>query len=73
MTVTLTNVVFWDVFLCSVLQLLVTANIVSSLLILSTLMMETICSSEASVLTRSTRHHPRRWRSSVIFTVLSVV
>jgi hypothetical protein len=40
----------------SVLQLLVTANVLSSL-ILSTLMMEAIHSFETSVLTRATRHH----------------
>jgi hypothetical protein len=39
------------------LALLVTANIVSSLLILSTLKMEVTCSSETSVLTRSTWLH----------------
>jgi hypothetical protein len=37
-----------------VLQLLVAANVVPSLLILVTLMMEAICSSETSVLTRAT-------------------
>jgi hypothetical protein len=42
------------VFLRSVLQLLVTANVPSSL-ILVTLMMEAICSSLTSVLTRATR------------------
>jgi hypothetical protein len=40
-----------------VLQLLVTANVVPSLLILSNLMMEAIRSSETSVLTRATRRH----------------
>jgi hypothetical protein len=38
-------------------QLLVTANLVPSLLSLVTLMMEAICSSETSVLTRATRRH----------------
>jgi hypothetical protein len=38
------------------LWLLVTANVVSSSLILATLMMEVICSSKTSVLTRSTQH-----------------
>jgi hypothetical protein len=38
-------------------QLLVTANVVPSSLILFTLMMEAICCSETSVLTRSTRRH----------------
>jgi cobalamin synthase len=41
----------------SVLQLLVTANVVPSSLILVTLMIEAICSSEISVLTRATRHN----------------
>jgi hypothetical protein len=36
---------------------LVTANVVSSLLILSTMMMEVIPSSEESVLTRASRRH----------------
>jgi hypothetical protein len=42
-----------------VLQLLVTANVVSSSLNPYTLMMEAICSSETSVLTRATRCHIR--------------
>jgi hypothetical protein len=41
----------------SVHQLLVTANSVPSSLILFTLMMEAILSSETSVLTKATRHH----------------
>jgi hypothetical protein len=41
----------------TVLRLLVTANVVPSLPILVTLMMETVCSFEASVLTRATRRH----------------
>jgi hypothetical protein len=41
----------------SVAQLLVTANIVPSSLILSTLMMEAVHSSETSVLTRVTSRH----------------
>jgi hypothetical protein len=45
------------VFLRSVLQLLITADIVPNSLILSTLMMEAILSSEKSVLTRATRRH----------------
>jgi hypothetical protein len=44
------------VFLRSVRQLLVTANIPSSL-ILFTLMIEALCSSETSVLTRATWHN----------------
>jgi hypothetical protein len=39
------------------LQLLVTANFVPSSLILFTLMMEAIRSSETSVLARAARHH----------------
>jgi hypothetical protein len=38
-------------------MLLVTANVVPSSQILSTLMMEEVLSSEVSVLTRTTRHH----------------
>jgi hypothetical protein len=45
------------VFLCSVCQLSVTANIVPSSLILVTLMTEALYSSETSVLTRATRHN----------------
>jgi hypothetical protein len=41
----------------SMLQLLVTANVVPSSLILVTLMMEVICSSETSVLTRTTQRN----------------
>jgi hypothetical protein len=41
----------------SMLQLLVTADIVPSLLILFILMMEAICSSETSVLTIATQCH----------------
>jgi hypothetical protein len=44
-------------FLRSVLRFLVTFNVVPSALILVTLMMEAIRSSEASVLTRATRHN----------------
>jgi hypothetical protein len=39
------------------LQLLVTANVVSSLQIVSTLVMEVTLSSETSVLTRPKQHH----------------
>jgi hypothetical protein len=45
------------VFLRSVLQLLVTANVVPTSLILYTLMMEAIHSSDTSVLTGATRLH----------------
>jgi hypothetical protein len=51
------NGVFWDVscvVLCSMHWLLVTANVVPSSLIPVTLMMEALCSSETSVLTRAT-------------------
>jgi hypothetical protein len=41
------------VFLCSVFQFLVTANVIPSSLILVTLMMEAICSSETLALTRA--------------------
>jgi hypothetical protein len=44
-------------FLRSVLRLLVTANVVPSSLILSTLMMEATCFSESSVTTRATRRY----------------
>jgi hypothetical protein len=44
-------------FLCSVCQLLVTASVVLSSLILFTLMKEAPSSSETSVLTRATRHN----------------
>jgi hypothetical protein len=58
----------WDVIPCgscsfsvfffwSVRQLLVIANIVHSSLILVTLMMEVLCSSETSVLTRAMQHN----------------
>jgi hypothetical protein len=45
----------WSVVLRSMLPLLITANFVPSLLILSHLMTEAICSSETSVATRATR------------------
>jgi hypothetical protein len=45
------------VFLCCVLQLLVTFNVSPSSPILVILMMEAICSSETSVLTRATRRN----------------
>jgi hypothetical protein len=55
------NVVFWDVtplvFLRSVLQFLVAANVVPKSLMLFTLWMETIRSSETSVLAKATRRH----------------
>jgi hypothetical protein len=43
--------------LCSVVQLLVIAKVVSSSPILATLMIEVISSTETSVLTRGTRRH----------------
>jgi hypothetical protein len=46
-----------EVFFPSVLQLLVTANVVPSILIPSTLMMKAISSPEMSVLTRTTLYH----------------
>jgi hypothetical protein len=50
-----------DDILCSVVQLLSYANVVLSLRILVTLMMEEICSSEKSLLTRGTqRNIPRK-------------
>jgi hypothetical protein len=47
----------YTLFLSSVRRLLVTANAVPSSPILVTLMMEAICSSEMSILTRATRGH----------------
>jgi hypothetical protein len=52
--------VVMTVFLRSVLQLLVTANVVPSSPDVVTLTMEVICFSETSVLTRATRPNPRR-------------
>jgi hypothetical protein len=49
--VTMKNAAFWDV---TPFQMLVTANIVLNWLILFTLMMEVICSSKTSILTRAT-------------------
>jgi hypothetical protein len=46
-----------DVFIRSVLQLLVTDNVFPSLVILVTLIMEAIHSSETSVLTRVTQRY----------------
>jgi hypothetical protein len=51
------NGVFWDVTLCGVCWLLVTASVVSISPILVTLMWEALGSSETSVLTRATRHN----------------
>jgi hypothetical protein len=51
--------ILWEahtVFLCSMLQLLVIADVPNSL-ILVTLMMEAMCFSETLVLIRATRHH----------------
>jgi hypothetical protein len=63
------------------LQLLVTANAVPSLLILFTQMMEIICSSKTSVVSRATgRHSPEdgilhsrhceNFRANIVFTCL---
>jgi hypothetical protein len=51
------NTMYSIVFLHNVLWLLVIANLVPSILILVTLMMEAIHSSETLVLTRATRHN----------------
>jgi hypothetical protein len=48
------NAVLWEVFLCSMRQLPVTANIAPSSPVLVTLMMKVLGSSEMSVLTRAT-------------------
>jgi hypothetical protein len=64
---------FQMVFLHNVLPLLVNANVFPSLQILVTLMMEVICSSETSDLTRVTLHnipgggiiHSRRRRDNL--------
>jgi hypothetical protein len=58
------------VILCSVLQLLITANIVPSALILYTLMMEAIHFSEMLVLTRATQ---RRIPEDSILNMLCLV
>jgi hypothetical protein len=44
-------------FTCSMLKLLVTANVVPGSLILCSLMIEAIRSSETPILTRATWHH----------------
>jgi hypothetical protein len=51
------NIKHFKVFLRSVCRFLVTANVVPSSLILVTLMMEALSSSETSVLTRATRRN----------------
>jgi hypothetical protein len=57
------NGVFWGVMPCGscknrrALQLLVTVNARPTSLILSILMMEVMCFSETSVITRATLHH----------------
>jgi hypothetical protein len=71
------DVTMWAhiVFLCSMCQLLVTANVVPSSLILVTLMTEALRSSETSVLTRDTQllqytvlsHGPKRYQSNFNF------
>jgi hypothetical protein len=50
-------VIYSIVFLHSMLWLLVSANVVLSLLILVTLVMEVICSSKMSDLTRAIQHN----------------
>jgi hypothetical protein len=56
MAVPMKNAVFWDVMMLrSVRRLLVRANVIPSSLILVTLMMEALSSSETSVLTSATR------------------
>jgi hypothetical protein len=59
MAVTVKIVVFWNVtlFLRSIRRLLVTANVVSSLSIHVTLLMEALGSSVTLVLTRATRYN----------------
>jgi hypothetical protein len=59
----------FEVFLHSVLQLLVTANVFPSSPILVTPMMEGICSSEMSVLTRATWHNIPEERILLIITL----
>jgi predicted oxidoreductase len=54
-TVTMKNGIFWDVFLRSVCQLLVTANAVPSSPILVTLIMDAILLSETLAFTRATQ------------------
>jgi hypothetical protein len=50
------NCVYWEVTPCGVRELLITANVPSSP-ILVTLMMKVLSSSEKSVLTRATWHN----------------
>jgi hypothetical protein len=60
MALTMKNVVFWDLTpcgSCSMLRLLVIANVIPSSPILVILMMEAKCSSYTSVLTGASRHH----------------
>jgi hypothetical protein len=56
--ITITVTITTTVFLRSMLQLLVTANVVPSSTILFTLVMEVILSSETSVLTKGTQCNP---------------
>jgi hypothetical protein len=51
-------------------QLLVTAEVVLSALIISTLMMEAILFSETSVFTTATRHHTSHKTASFIVTAV---
>jgi hypothetical protein len=57
MVLIMKNGVFWDVTLCGSCKKIVTANVVPSSPILVTLMVEALCSSKISVLTRATRHN----------------
>jgi hypothetical protein len=55
--VTMSALIAAKKFLRSGLRLLVTANVVTNSLIVVTLMIEVICSSDLSVLSRATRHN----------------
>jgi hypothetical protein len=53
--VSIVKVTRTEIFLCAVIHLLVIANVVPRSSLSVTLMMEVICSSETSVITRATR------------------